>query len=33
MTAERVRTLTTWAAGGFVLSLLVLSARALELAF
>jgi hypothetical protein len=33
MTAERVRTLTTWAAAGFVLSLLALSAQVLQLAF
>jgi hypothetical protein len=33
MTAERVRTLTTWAAAGFVLSLLALSAQAAMLAF
>ena len=33
MTAERVRTLTTWAAAGFVLSLLALSAEVAKLAF
>jgi hypothetical protein len=33
MTAERIRTLTTWAAAGFVLSLLALSAQAVQSAF